>query len=75
MILLHIFPGISQLTVGGLALMCLVPATEIGLGFFGPALPFYLPIWVCVVAGTEAARPWELLGFALFTLVFLGALM
>ncbi len=61
----------SQLTVGGLALMWLVPATEIGLGFFRTCASIYLLIWVCVVAGLEWARPWELLGFALFTLVFL----
>ena len=29
----------SQLTVGGLALMRLVPEAEIGPGFFGPVLP------------------------------------
>src|SRR5262245_64037835 len=61
----------SQLTVGGLALMRLVPATEIGPGFFRTCASIYLLIWLCVVAGLEWARPWELLGFALFTLVFL----
>jgi hypothetical protein len=61
----------SQLTVGGLALMHLVPAAEIGPGFFRTCASIYLLIWVCVLAGLEWARPWELLGFALFTLLFL----
>jgi hypothetical protein len=62
----------SQLIVGGLALMRLVPATEIGKGFFRTCASIYLLIWVLVLAGLEWARPWELLGFALFTLLFLG---
>ena len=61
----------SQLTVGGLALMRLVPEAEIGPGFFRTCASIYLLIWVCVLAGLEWARPWELLGFALFTLLFL----
>jgi hypothetical protein len=61
----------SQLTVGGLALMRLVPAVEIGKGFFRTCAAIYLLIWILVVAGLEWARPWELLGFALFTLLFL----
>src|SRR5215475_1114399 len=61
----------SQLTVGGLALMHLVPAAEIGPGFFRTCASIYLLIWVCVLAGLEWTRPWELLGFALFTLLFL----
>ena len=61
----------SQLAVGGLALMCLVPAAEIGPGFFRTCASIYLLLWLCVLAGLEWARPWELLGFALFTLVFL----
>jgi hypothetical protein len=65
------FLVVSQLTVGGLALMSLVPATEIGPGFFRTCASIYLLIWLCVLAGLEWARPWELLGFALFTLVFL----
>lgn len=61
----------SQLTVGGLALMRLVPEAEIGKGFFRTCASIYLLIWVIVLAGLEWARPWELLGFALFTLFFL----
>jgi hypothetical protein len=60
----------SQLTVGGLAFMRLVPAAEIGPGFFRTCASIYLLIWVCVLAGLEWARPWELVGFALFTLLF-----
>jgi hypothetical protein len=61
----------SQLTVGGLALMRLVPAAEVGPGFFRTCASIYLLIWAFVLAGLERARPWELLGFALFTLLFL----
>src|SRR5262245_61854847 len=61
----------SQLTVGGLALMRLVPAAEIGPGFFRTCASIYLLICVCILAGLEWARPWELLGFVLFTLIFL----
>jgi hypothetical protein len=61
----------SQLTVGGLALMRLVPEADIGKGFFRTCASIYLLIWVFVLAGLEWARPWELLGFALFTLLFL----
>ena len=61
----------SQLTVGGLAFMRLVPEAEIGKGFFRTCASIYLLIWVLVLAGLEWARPWELLGFALFTLLFL----
>jgi hypothetical protein len=61
----------SQLTVGGLALMRLVPAEEIGKGFFRTCASIYLLIWVLVLAGLDWARPWELLAFALFTLLFL----
>jgi hypothetical protein len=61
----------SQLTVGGLALMRLVPAAEIGKGFFRTCTSIYLFLWVLVLAGLESARPWELMGFALFTLLFL----
>jgi hypothetical protein len=61
----------SQLTVGGLALMRLVPAAEIGKGFFRTCASIYLLVWVVVLAGLEWDRPWELLGFALFTLSFL----
>jgi hypothetical protein len=61
----------SQLTVGGLALMRLVPEAEIGKGFFRICAAIYLLIWLLVLAGLEWARPWELLGFVLFTLVFL----
>ena len=61
----------SQLIVGGIAVMRLVPAAEIGKGFFRTCASIYLLIWVLVLAGLEWARPWELLGFALFTLLFL----
>ncbi|HSF29413.1 MAG TPA: hypothetical protein VLK82_02930 [Candidatus Tectomicrobia bacterium] len=61
----------SQLTVGGIALMRLVPAAEIGKGFFRTCASIYLLVWVLVLAGLEWVRPWELLGFTLFTLVFL----
>jgi hypothetical protein len=62
----------SQLAVGGLILMRLVPAAEIGKGFFRTCASIYLLIWILVLAGLEWARPWELLGFALFTLLFLA---
>jgi hypothetical protein len=62
----------SQLTVGGLALMRLVPEADIGLGFFRTCASIYLLIWVCVLAGLEWVRPWEFLGFVLFTLLFLA---
>jgi hypothetical protein len=61
----------GQLTVGGLALMRLVPAAEIGKGFFRTCASIYLLIWLLVLAGLEWSRPWEFLGFALFTLLFL----
>jgi hypothetical protein len=61
----------SQLTIGGLALMRLVPAAEIGKGFFRTCASIYLLVWVLVLAGLEWVRPWELLGFTLFTLLFL----
>jgi hypothetical protein len=61
----------SQLSVGGLALMRLVPEAEIGKGFFRTCAAIYLIIWTLVLAGLEWARPWELLGFVLFTLLFL----
>jgi hypothetical protein len=61
----------SQLTVGGLALMRLVPAAEIGPGFFRACASIYLLIWIFALVGLEWARPWELWGFVLFTLLFL----
>jgi hypothetical protein len=61
----------SQLTVGGLALMRLVPAEEIGKGFFRTCASIYLLIWVLVLAGLDWARPWEFVAFTLFTLLFL----
>jgi hypothetical protein len=61
----------SQLTVGGLALMRLVPEAEFGKGFFRTCASIYLLIWLLVLAGLEWARPWELLGFMLFSLLFL----
>jgi hypothetical protein len=61
----------SQLTVGGLALMRLVPEAEIGKGFFRACAAIYLLIWMPVLAGLEWARPWELLGFVLYTFLFL----
>jgi hypothetical protein len=61
----------SQLAVGGLALMHLVPAAEIGKGFFRTCASIYLLVWVLVLVGLEWVRPWELLGFTLFTLLFL----
>jgi hypothetical protein len=61
----------SQLTVGGLALMRLVPAAEIGKGFFRTCASIYLLIWALVLAGLDWARPWELLACTLFTLLFL----
>jgi hypothetical protein len=60
----------SQLTVGGLALMHLVPAEAIGKGFFRTCASIYLLIWIFVLAGLDWARPWEFLTFALFTLLF-----
>ncbi len=60
----------SQLTVGGLALLRIVPEAEIGKGFFRTCATIYLVIWMLVLAGLEWARPWELLAFVLFTLVF-----
>jgi hypothetical protein len=65
------FLVLSQLTVGGLALMRLVPAAEIGPGFFRTCASIYLLIWVFGLAGLEWARPWELASFSLFTLLFL----
>jgi hypothetical protein len=62
----------SQLTVGGVALMRLVPEMDIGPGFFRTCASIYLLVWVCVLAGLDWARPWELLGFALYSLLFLG---
>jgi hypothetical protein len=61
----------SQLTIGGLALMSLVPAADIGKGFFRTCASIYLLTLLFVLAGLEWARPWELLGFVLFTLGFL----
>jgi hypothetical protein len=62
----------SQLTVGGLALMRLVPTEEIGKGFFRTCASIYLLIWVLVLVGLEWDRPWEFLAFALFTFLFLA---
>jgi hypothetical protein len=61
----------SQLTVGGLALMRLVPAEEIGKGFFRTCTSIYLLIWLLVLAGLDWARPGEFLTFALFTCLLL----
>jgi hypothetical protein len=61
----------SQLTVGGLALMRIVPDAAIGKGFFRTCAAIYLIVWCLVLAGLEWARPWELLGFTAFTLLFL----
>ena len=61
----------SQLTVGGLASTTVVPAAEIGKGFFRTCASIYLLILLFVLAGVERARPWELFGFVLFTLWFL----
>jgi hypothetical protein len=61
----------SQLTIGGLALMYVVPAEEIGKGFFRTCASIYLLIWLLILAGLEWARPVEFLGFLIFTLMFL----
>jgi len=61
----------SQMTVGGLALMRLVPEAEIGKGFFRTCASIYLIVWLLVLAGLEWARPWELVGFVAFTILFL----
>jgi hypothetical protein len=61
----------SQLTVGGLALLRLVPEVEIGKGFFRTCAGIYLLLWMLVLAGLEWARPWEFFGCVLFTLAFL----
>jgi hypothetical protein len=61
----------SQLTIGGLALMRLVPAEEIGKGFFRTCASIYLLIWVLVLVGLDWARPWEFIAFTLFTLLLL----
>ena len=61
----------SQLTVGGLALMRLVPAEAIGKGFFRTCTSIYLLIWVLVLVGLDWARPGEFLAFALFTFLLL----
>jgi hypothetical protein len=65
------FLVLSQLTVGGLAMMRLVPAAQIGPGFFRTCGAIYLLIWVFGLAGLEWARPWELASFTLFTMLFL----
>jgi len=61
----------SQLTVGGVALMRLVPAEEIGKGFFRTCASIYLLIWILVLVGLDWARPVEFLAFALFTFLLL----
>jgi hypothetical protein len=61
----------SQLTIGGLAVMHVVPAEAIGKGFFRTCASIYLLIWLLILAGLEWARPVELLGGGLFTLCFL----
>lgn len=61
----------SQLTIGGLALMNVVPAAEIGKGFFRTCASIYLLIWLLILAGLEWAKPVEFVGCLLFTLCFL----
>ncbi|HXH10109.1 MAG TPA: hypothetical protein VNP04_10165 [Alphaproteobacteria bacterium] len=61
----------SQLTIGGLALMNVVPAAEIGKGFFRTCASIYLLIWLLILVGLEWTRPAEFLGCLLFTLMFL----
>jgi hypothetical protein len=61
----------SQLTVGGLLLLHLVPAAAIGKGFFRTCASIYLLIWLLLLAGLDGARPAELVGGLLFTAAFL----
>jgi hypothetical protein len=61
----------SQLTVGGLAMLHVVPAQEIGKGFFRTCASIYLLLWLLILAGLDRTRPAELFGCVLFTLVFL----
>ena len=61
----------SQLTIGGLAMMTVVPAESIGKGFFRTCASIYLLIWLLILAGLEWARPLEFLGGVLFTVCFL----
>ena len=61
----------SQLTIGGIALMRLVPAEEIGKGFFRTCASIYLLIWILVLVGLDWARPVEFVAFALFTFLLL----
>jgi DMSO reductase anchor subunit len=63
------FLVLSQLTVGGFALLSLVPLRQIGKGFFRTCALLYLLIMALVLAGLEWTRPWELLGFVLFFLL------
>ncbi|MGH8060281.1 MAG: hypothetical protein ACREOH_24095 [Candidatus Entotheonellia bacterium] len=61
----------SQLAVGGLTLLTLVPLREIGKGFFRTCGVLYLLVTVIVLVGLQWARPAELVGFVLFFVLLL----
>ena len=63
------FLVLSQLSVGGFALLSLVPLPEIGKGFFRTCALIYLLVAALILGGLAATRPWELLGFVLFILL------
>ncbi|MBI3328958.1 MAG: hypothetical protein HYZ81_19920 [Nitrospinae bacterium] len=68
--MLHIFfLVLSQLSVGGFALLSLIPPLAIGKGFFRTCAVLYLLLMAFILAGLAWTRPAELLGFVLFFLL------
>ncbi len=65
------FLVLSQLSVGGFALLSLVPLAEIGKGFFRTCALIYLLIMALVLVGLDGVRPLELIGFVLFVLLLI----
>lgn len=69
------FLVVSQLAVGGLALLTLVPLREIGKGFFRTCGLLYLLLTVIVLGGLQWTRPAEVVGFVLFFFLLLVYLL
>jgi hypothetical protein len=65
------FLVLSQLSVGGLALLILVPLREIGKGFFRICGLIYLLLSGVILGGLQWTRPGELVGFMAFVLLLL----
>jgi hypothetical protein len=65
------FLVLSQLSVGGLALLIFVPLREMGKGFFRTCGLIYLLLSGVILGGLQWTRPGELVGFMAFVLLLL----